>query len=138
MSKRVPAFFIVDICIAVNKINYYTSSYQNAQEFLHSELQWDATLRELQLIGEAVNTLIKMEVLDNQFRRIVDFRNQIIHAYFGIDEEIVWAVVSQKLPQLLDELNPLLSGEGFIRATNAAIKENGHNKRVLNYLQSLL
>ena len=71
---------------------------------MHSELEWDAVIRELQLIGDAVNILIGECVLDDSYRRIVDFRNQIVHRYFGIDQKIVWNVINQKIPQLVDDI----------------------------------
>ena len=97
MSKRDISLYIVDIFIAINKIQRYTQKFSNAQDFKWSELQWDATIRELEIIGEATNNLIKSQILENnKYRKIVDFRNVIIHGYFGIDEDEVWSVVQDK------------------------------------------
>ena len=50
-------------------------------------MEWDATLRRLEIIGEATKYLITMDILNNrEYRKIVDFRNVISHAYFGVDE----------------------------------------------------
>ncbi|MEA3498026.1 MAG: HepT-like ribonuclease domain-containing protein, partial [Campylobacterota bacterium] len=98
MFKRDSSLYIIDIFIAHNKISRYTSKFNSADELLWSELEWDATMRELEIIGEATNTLIKLETLDNnKFRKIVDFRNIIIHGYFGIDENEVWDVIQNKI-----------------------------------------
>ena len=104
MSKREISLYIVDILMAINKIQRYSKSFYNAKDFLHSELEWDASIRELQLIGDAINKLLKAGILDSSYSRIVDFRNQIVHAYFGIDEEIVWNVIKDKIPRLNNDI----------------------------------
>lgn len=77
MSDRDLSLNILDIMIAVDRIKRYTKQFSNSEELMLSELEWDATLRELQIIGDAVNTLLRFNVLDPSYRRIVDFRNQI-------------------------------------------------------------
>jgi uncharacterized protein with HEPN domain len=98
MSKRDISFYIVDIFIAMDKIKRYSKNYKNAQDLLFSELNWDATLRELEIVGEATKHLLSLEILPISYRRIVDFRNQISHAYFGIDENIIWEIINDKFP----------------------------------------
>jgi len=93
MSRRIE-FYIVDILIATDKIQLYTKNFTNEKDFLHSELEW-AIIRELKIIGEATNRLLKMDTLDSQYRMIIDFRNQMVHGYFGIDENIVWEVITK-------------------------------------------
>jgi len=140
MSKRDCSLYVVDILIAINKIERYTESFSTAQELLHSELQWDASIRELQLIGDAVNELIKLELLDRSYRRVVDFRNQIVHAYFGIDEDIVWSVIHHKLPQISDNLLHTAHNKGIslIPAIESSLVENSVNNSVRLFLESLL
>jgi len=58
-------FYIVDIFIANNKIKRYTKNFKNAEELFWSELEWDATIRELEIIGEVTNKLIKYNFLSN-------------------------------------------------------------------------
>lgn len=52
--------------------------------------------------------------LDVEWQDIKDFRNLLIHEYFGVDLEIVWRVIEDDLPILLDavgELGPPDGGE---------------------------
>lgn len=139
MSKRDSSLYIIDILIAIDKINRYTTRCNNGTELLHNELEWDATLRELQLIGDAVNSLLKEEMLPREFRRVVDFRNQIVHGYFGIDEKIVWSVIHQKLPELRNDIEKLRKRyqDKTARAIQFAIEENSHNNQVVDFLKSL-
>ncbi len=111
--SRESNFYILDILIAIEKIKTYTQEFQNAQEFLLSNLHWDATIRELEIIGEATKYLLKDELLDKSYRRIVDFRNQINHAYFGINENIVWDVIQNKLPLFQKDLLELIIKENI-------------------------
>jgi len=104
MSKRDVTLYIVDIFIAIDKIERYTKSFDDGFSLLSSELHWDATIRELEIIGEATKYLLEDELLEKKYRRIVDFRNQIVHGYFGIDETIVWDVVTNKLVEYKSDL----------------------------------
>ena len=55
MSSRNHSLYIVDIFVAMDKIHRYTNKFDNAQDLLNSELEWDAAIRELEIIGEATN-----------------------------------------------------------------------------------
>jgi len=123
----------------MDKIHRYTNKFDNAQDLLNSELEWDAAIRELEIIGEATNYLLKSNQIDSKYRRIVDFRNQIIHGYFGIDENIVFDVIKNKLPSYYDDLFELskLQKIDILKAINASKKENAGNNKALNFLNKL-
>lgn len=70
-------------------------------------LEWDATIREFEIIGEAANNLIKADIFGEEKRVIVDFRNILIHKYFGIDEEEVWQII-QNISELEKEILELI------------------------------
>lgn len=55
MPKRDIALYIVDIFVAIDKIWRYTSRFSDAQEFLYSELSWDASIRELEIVVRRPN-----------------------------------------------------------------------------------
>ena len=46
-----------------------------------------------------------------EWQDIKDFRNLLIHEYFGVDLEIVWRAVQDDLPALIDAINEILRGE---------------------------
>lgn len=140
MSDREYALYAIDIFIAINKIHRYTDRFGDAQELLNSELEWDGAIRELEIIGEATNYLLKANQIDGQYRRIVDFRNQIIHGYFGIDENIVFDVIRNKLPHYYDDLLELAKYQknDVLEAISHAKKENSANKNVLVFLDQLV
>ena len=107
-TKRNIELFIVDIYVAIRKIETYVSSFKETEEFRHNSIHWDATIRQLEVIGEALNCLLDdpyFEALSPRyFRKIVNFRNVIAHGYFGIDAEEVWEVVQHKLDPLFKDL----------------------------------
>jgi len=136
MSKRDVSFYIVDVFIAIDKIKRYIKEFKSVDELLYSELHWDATIRELEIIGEATKHILKDEIIDSKYRRIVDFRNQITHGYFGIDENIVWDVLQNKLPQYQNDLKEILLRLDI--DLNSAIKhakgEYGRYSKILKVL----
>ena len=139
MSKRDITLYIVDIFIAIDKIERYTKTFSNGSALLSSELHWDATIRELEIIGEATKYLLEDELIEKKYRRIVDFRNQIIHGYFGIDESIVWDVVTDKLVEYKTDLEKILEYASFdlIDAIYHAKKEFSKQKDVVLTLEKL-
>jgi len=65
------------------------------------------TLWNLLVLGEAAKRVrndIRMQFPKVQWRRIAGFRDTLAHAYFGLDEDIVWDVVVDEIPALLDAL----------------------------------
>ena len=140
MYKRDESFYFIDIFIANNKISRYISKFDNAQDLLWSELEWDATIRELEIIGEATNTLIKQNIIDNKkFRKIVDFRNLVIHGYFGIDENEVWEILQNKLDIFINDLKIIIKEKNInlTSAINYAKSENSKNINIVHFLDNL-
>jgi uncharacterized protein with HEPN domain len=65
------------------------------------------------IIGEALAQLAKQDPAAagriSEVPRIIGFRNQIIHGYAKIDDEITWRIIETKVPILIEELEQLLS-----------------------------
>jgi uncharacterized protein with HEPN domain len=47
-----------------------------------------------------------------QWQDIKDFRNLLIHEYFGVDQEIVWKIIQDDLPGLMDSVRKTLDETG--------------------------
>lgn len=139
MSRSVE-FYLVDILIAADKVKRYTLTFNDAQSFLHSELEWDAVIRELEIIGEATKNLLKYNLIDTQYQSIVDFRNHIAHGYFGVDENIVWEVVSHLLDQFIAELHTVIKVNALdIEPVIKSAKEDYHfSTKTIAFLDTLL
>ena len=89
--------FIFDIYIAIQKITKVSNKFNNVQDLLYDFMAWDSVVREFEIIGEATKYLLRDQLLEKNYHEVVDFRNQIIHAYFGIDQDIVWEIINNDL-----------------------------------------
>ncbi|MBL7719259.1 MAG: DUF86 domain-containing protein [Flavipsychrobacter sp.] len=80
------------------------------EEFAGNITMRRAVERELEIIGEATNNLLKMDSVPviSFAREIVPLRNRVIHAYDAVDETIVWKVVVKDIPLLQTEVEALL------------------------------
>ncbi|TDB31222.1 MAG: DUF86 domain-containing protein [Deltaproteobacteria bacterium] len=80
--------------------------------FVLSGLTYDATARNLELLGEAASRIpaeIRESASEIPWRQIIATRNRLIHAYLGIDNDILWNIIEQDIPLLLPQLKNLKS-----------------------------
>lgn len=99
-------FFIEDIKQSCNKIIRYTDSL-NFKEFCGDEIKYDAVIRNLEIIGEASKYLpeeIRSKFPKVEWRKVAGLRDILIHAYFGIDNVILWDIIKTKIPELSKSL----------------------------------
>ncbi len=72
-------------------------------------------VRNLEIVGEAVKNIpeaIKNKKPEIEWQKIAGLRDILIHAYFGIDVDIVWNIVKNKIPKLKKEILEVLSKLG--------------------------
>lgn len=73
-----------------------------------------ACLRSLEVIGEAVKNVsedLKQKYPDVEWKKVAGLRDKLIHHYFGVDWEIVWDVIKNRLPILEKEVGRLIEEE---------------------------
>jgi uncharacterized protein with HEPN domain len=107
---RDAAVFLDDIVEACDKISRYTSGF-TPEQFRDDDKTIDAVVRNLEIIGEAAKnvpeeTRAKIPV---DWKKMAGLRDVLIHGYFGIDLEIIWDVVENKIPTLHREVSSYLS-----------------------------
>jgi len=110
MSKRGNKEILNDIKEAINRINRYILE-KNYQEFLSDTLIQDAVVRNLEIIGEAVKNLqndVKEKNKDVPWKKISGIRDRLIHHYFGVNFEILWAIIKEDLINLSLKINNIL------------------------------
>ena len=99
-----------DVHEAIERIERYAD--RGRETFDSDELIQTWVLHHLQIIGEAVRAISaeKKEEADSiEWSKIVGMRNILVHNYFAIDKDLVWAVIENDLPQLKKEISKLLS-----------------------------
>ena len=86
----------------------------NKKEFTEDETLKRAFVRSIEIIGEAVKKLpteIRDKYPDFEWKAIAGMRDKLIHDYFGIDYDIVWDVVTNKVPELDNRIRDILKNE---------------------------
>ena len=112
MSEREWRFYIGDMRRFAADVLEYTSGLDQSS-FVSTPIAYDATLRKLELIGEAA-THVPEEVRganpEIPWRLIIATRNRLIQAYLGIDDDTIWSIVRDDIPGLLQALDKLSTG----------------------------
>jgi uncharacterized protein with HEPN domain len=106
--------WIYDIKIAIAEIDsYFEKKEKDFFQYKDDLMLKRAVERDLEIIGEAVNRILKR---DPQFeskiqdsKAIIGLRNQVIHAYDNISDELIWSILINHLPKLKKEIETLLS-----------------------------
>lgn len=102
--SRDSKLYLDDMIDAVTAIQTYTTGY-DYQTFVNDRKTVDAVLHNLAIIGEAATKLsseIKNEMPEIEWRKIIGLRNIVIHEYFGVDQQIVWDIIANKLQPLAE------------------------------------
>lgn len=102
--------YLEDIAQAIEKINSYTSKLTSGQ-FSEDSKTIDAVIRNLEIIGEATKKIpenVRSKYPDVDWKKIAGLRDILIHEYFGIDIEIIWDIMKNKLPFFRKQVERLL------------------------------
>jgi uncharacterized protein with HEPN domain len=102
-------FYLDDMIGFAEKVLAYTAGLDQ-DHFIREGLIYDATLRNLELIGEAATHIpeaVRAANPDVPWRLIVATRNRLIHSYLGIDGDTIWSIVRDDVPSLLKRLREL-------------------------------
>ena len=109
MSERIWVFYIDDMIGFASKVIVYTEGMEQSA-FVASGLTYDATLRNIELIGEAA-THVPPDVRERHgeipWRLIIATRNRLIHGYLGIDNDTLWSIIRDEVPDLLSALEAM-------------------------------
>jgi len=108
--KRDIKLFVKDILNSINKINEFIGD-MNFDEFVNDDKTSSAVIRKLEIIGEATKNIPK-NIQDKcpqiPWSDMARMRDKIIHFYHGVDYEIVWKVIKERLPEIKMEIEKLL------------------------------
>jgi uncharacterized protein with HEPN domain len=101
--------YLIHVKECIEKIESYTSGGKDA--FLDTPLIQDGVLHNLQTLAESTKNLpdhIKASHPEIDWRRIIGFRNVLVHDYLGVDIERVWLIIEKDLPGLKQAIEEMI------------------------------
>lgn len=104
---------LFDVKTAIQSIDQHLEGRRDFEEYKRNKTKRRAVERELEIIGEAMNQLLRInpQIELSYSRAIVDLRNRIIHAYDNINDVIIRKIVTKDIPVLAKEADDLLEME---------------------------
>jgi uncharacterized protein with HEPN domain len=112
--RREAKKYLYDIQQAADLIASFTAG-RTLADYAGSALLRSAVERQFEIIGEALAQLARLDEplasRISEYRRIIAFRNILIHGYAEVDHRLVWDIVETKLPTLRREVAGLLEAE---------------------------
>lgn len=111
--KRDLTLFLEDILEAIDLISESTK-HLTKEDFEEDKDKVDATIRRVEVIGEAVKNLpssFRGKYPKVPWRDIAGMRDVLTHAYFGIEIDKVWNVIKKEIPKLKKQIREILEKE---------------------------
>lgn len=106
MSERNDSDFLADMLEAAERILSYTAEFDYDSFALDTKTQ-DAVIRNLEIIGEVAKKIseeFRHQHADLPWRSMAGLRDRLIHDYFGVNIDIIWEIISNELPGVVDSL----------------------------------
>lgn len=103
--------YLDDIVAAIDKIAEFTKG-MSQEQFLEDLKTFDAVIRNLEIVGEAVKKIpkeVRCQYAEIEWRKVASLRDLLIHEYFAVDTDIIWDVVMNKLPSLRQDVRKILA-----------------------------
>lgn len=112
--KRDFTIYLKDILESINFIEEFIND-MSFDEFKKDEKTSSATIRKIEIIGEAAKHIPKEVIAANKeipWKEMAGMRDKITHDYFGIDYEIIWKVIKNRLPDLKTKIKRVIRLKG--------------------------
>lgn len=109
MQRKIQKY-LLDIKESIDSIYDYLGAKRDFNEYKSNKLLRRGVERELEIIGEATNRILKLDdkIEISESRRIIDLRNWVIHGYDKVDDVIIWGIISRDIPKLKDQVDKLI------------------------------
>jgi uncharacterized protein with HEPN domain len=103
---------LFDALVASRAIQSFIES-RTFEEYLQNDMLRSAVERKFEIIGEALNQAAsadeEAELAVPDLPKIVGLRNRLIHAYASVNNAIIWAIVHENLPELVNQIEASLA-----------------------------
>ena len=100
--SRDEIMYLQDIAESCEKILRFTAGLSQS-DLIGDERTYDAVVRNLEIVGEAAKHIseeVRDQLPDIEWRKAAGLRDMLTHVYFGIDNDILWDVIQNKVPRL--------------------------------------
>jgi uncharacterized protein with HEPN domain len=107
--------FLKDIIESIEQIEKFTLD-KSFDEFVLDDMISSAVIRKLEIIGEASKNIsehIRMKYNILPWSDMAKMRDKLIHAYFGVDYEVIWKVIKERLPRIKQQLREIMNELGY-------------------------
>ena len=112
-GNRNYSMYLDDIILSMSRITEYIEGF-SFEQFKKDYKTVDAVIRNFEIIGEAANKVpdtIKEKYPDVPWSEMYLLRNKVSHEYFGIDYDIIWDVITNELPNNMNQIAIILREE---------------------------
>lgn len=108
MDNRIKQY-LFDIEQSISDVKSYISAVKSLEEYEEDKLIRRAVERELEIIGEALNRILKIDpnIRIPNARKIISLRNKIIHGYDEVDNVIIYTVATKHVDILKKDIEKL-------------------------------
>lgn len=104
--------YLLDLQTACRKLSAFTQG-RTFQDYKQDDMMRSAVERQFEIIGEALNQMLRydptMAGRISNWKKIIAFRNRLVHGYANIDDAVVWGVLEENLQRLQAEVESLLA-----------------------------
>jgi uncharacterized protein with HEPN domain len=101
---------LTDVISCISSIDEHLEGRRILDEYINNKTKRRAVERELEIIGEAISKLLKINpgISISYARQIVDLRNKVIHSYDNVNDIVIWSIIMNHLPTLKIEAELLM------------------------------
>jgi uncharacterized protein with HEPN domain len=101
---------LTDVISCISSIDEHLEGRRILDEYINNKTKRRAVERELEIIGEAISKLLKINpgISISYARQIVDLRNKVIHSYDNVNDIVIWSIIMNHLPNLKIEAELLM------------------------------
>ncbi|MFN3331936.1 MAG: DUF86 domain-containing protein [Caldilinea sp.] len=106
--------YLKDILGAIESIERFIAG-MDLESFQTDDKTTSAVVRKLEIIGEAVKQIpdeIRQKHANIPWKEMAGMRDKLIHFYFGVDYHLVWKAITERLPQVKQEIQKALLNAG--------------------------
>ena len=132
MNKNI--LYLLSILEAIEKIKVYKNDFNNANDFFEANLQkeFNATLNLLIAIGEEARKIDDKlkSIIDFDWKPVIGLRNFLSHNYRGVDPNIIWDIVTNKLDKLKEVCILLVKKIGIKKEQIASVLNSSYYKNI--------